>query len=592
METLGSGSRALKIVLSVCFLLIVVALVLIDRYSPATGYELSVYESVPRLTWICLIGALAGGTGVVVHQAFRERQSRYWLLGFFVLLLSISIILVLPVFKGYYLYGSGDTTAHATWMRQISSEGHFWEGDNYPITHILGGQLAQLSAAQAELISEFIPVLFSLLFILFSCLLARSVLPKKGQALLAAAAIAPFFNYYHVCVYPQALSIMLLPLVFYLYFQCRLTASRSYTALFVAVLLWFPYSHPATSATLIFGFLSAEVSKLIWRLRRGAETALSRKGLNRITWGPTLISSVTFLTWISAYEIFASTVRRSLGWLRRDITEVAHVEILERTLEQQHLDIRQQAELVLRMFGDNLIYLALSALALLLVAWGWWRRRQELNELFTLSLPFLVSGPVWVLIFVTTLRVTVGRLLGANIMMWATPVFASYALYEMVARWKRAGLLVVAPVFIGASVLGILSVYQSPYILQPSWHITHADIRGSQWFSAHRHAETRTAVLGEVTALRMRSSAMPDHFAYPEVEVLGDLLEQDFYVLINTRFRIAPAHPILASTMLSDPAIASSGFNESDFARLQDDRTADQVYGNGGLDVMWIGAIR
>jgi hypothetical protein len=592
LETVEGRSRVLKTVLSVCFLSIGAALVLIDRNSPATGYELSVYESVPLLTWICLIAALAGGTGVIVHQAFHDRGSRYWLLGFFILMFSISIALLLPAFRGYYLYGSADTGAHSMWAQQIVSEGHFWQGDNYPITHILTAQIAQLSGARPELINQYIPVLFTLLFILFSYLLARSVMPKKGQALLAAAATALFFNYYHVCVYPQTLSIMLLPMVFYLYFEGLRTASASFKVVFVVVLLWFPYSHPATAAAVIFSFLSAEVAKLIWRLRTGTQPTVASKGLDRITLEPTLISSVAFLTWISSYEIFGTAIRRSLAWLRGQISEVPHVEILEETLQKQHMDILQQVELALKMYGDNLIYLALSGIALLLIAWGLWHRRGEVHKLFTLSLPFLVSGPVWVLIFVTTLRVTVGRLLGANIMMWATPVLASFALFEMFGRWKSGGMVVVTSVLTCASVVGIFGVYHSPYILQPSWQITHADVQGSQWFSDHREAETRTAVLGEVTSLGMMSLRMPDHFAYPQVQILGDLLGRDFYLLINTRFRVASAHPILARTMLSDPALASAGFSESDFVRLEKDTTVDEVYSNGGLDVMWIRATR
>ena len=592
MEAVEGRSRVLKIVLSICFLLIVVALILIDRNSPATGYELSVYESLPVLTWICLFAALAGGTGVIVHQAFRGDRSRYWLLAFFLLMFSISIILLLPALKGYYLYGSADTGAHAMWGRQIVSEGHFWQGDNYPITHILTAQIAQLSGARPGLINQYIPVLFTVLFILFSYLLARSVMPKKGQALLAAAATALFFNYYHVCVYPQALSIMALPMVFYLYFDGFRAASVSFKVVFVIVLLWFPYSHPATAAAVIFSFLSAEVAKLIWRLRAGAPPAVARKGLDRITWEPTLISSVAFFTWISSYEIFGTTIRRSLGWLRRDITEVTHVQILEQTLEKQQLQILQQVELILKMYGDNLIYLLLSGIALVLIAWGLWHRRGEVHKLFTLSLPFLVSGPIWVLIFVTTLRVTVGRLLGANIMMWATPVLASFALFEMFGRWKRAGIIAVTSILLCVSIVGILGVYHSPYILQPSWQTTHADVQGSQWFSDHREAETRTAVLGEVTSFWMMSFRMRDHFAYPQVEILGDLLGRDFYLLINTRFRVASAHPILARIMLSDPVLGSSGFSKSDFVRLKEDTTVDEVYSNGGLDVMWIRATR
>ena len=589
----GQGKhRGLKTVSCICFLLLVVALLLIDRHSPATGYELSIYESLPATMWLCLFAALAGGTGIIVHQAFAGRKSRYWLLGFSVLISCISIILLLPVLRAYYLYGAADTLAVVQWTRSVLRGGHFWEQNRYPITHILIAQLVQVCGAPPEVIVKFIPVFFTSLFMLFSYLLASTVMPHKGQALVSAATGGLFFNYYHVCAYPQTLSIMALPLVFYLYFKGFDKGSLYFRIAFVIVLLLFPYFHPAPAAALIACLLAAEAAKALWRQRNGAPAAIARRSVDRTTFEPALICTVTFLTWISAYEIFGTTIRRTWAWLTRQIESVPHVDKLEQVLQQQGLDIQQQIEVALKMYGDNLIYVWLSSIALLLIALRFWHRRDDTKRLFTLSLPFLVSGPGWVLIFATTLRVTVGRLLGSNIMMWATPVFAAFALYEMFGRWKRAGIMAVTSILLCVSVVGILAVYQSPYILQPSWHITNADVQGSQWFSDHRDAQTRTAVLGEVTAHAMIGLRLPAHFAYPQVQMLGGLLRQDIYVLMNTRFRVAPAHPRLARTMISDPLLASSEFSEADFARLKEDTTVDEVYSNGGLDVMWIKGMR
>ena len=150
---------------------------------------------------------------------------------------------------------------------------------------------------------------------LFSYLLANTVMPHKGQALLAAATTALFFNYYHVCAYPQALSIMALPLVFYLYFKGSERSSLSLRIAFVIVLLLFPYFHPAPAAALIVCLLAAEAAKAVWRARRGATSSPANEAADRITFEPTLICTVTFLTWISAYEIFGTTIRRTLAWL-------------------------------------------------------------------------------------------------------------------------------------------------------------------------------------------------------------------------------------------------------------------------------------
>ena len=118
-------NRWLKLVLCLCFLLIAVALLLIDRYSPATGYELSIYEALPAAVWICLVAALGGGTVIVVHQAFAGRKSKYWALGFAILVLGTLVILLLPVFRAYFAYGYTDPLNHAGETETVLSEHQF-----------------------------------------------------------------------------------------------------------------------------------------------------------------------------------------------------------------------------------------------------------------------------------------------------------------------------------------------------------------------------------------------------------------------------------------------------------------------------------
>jgi hypothetical protein len=597
LEATQGKARGFKIVSCICFLLIAVALLLIDRHSPATGFELSVYESLPITVWIFLIAALAGGIGIIVHQALAGSKSKYWLLGFCLFMFVTSIVLLLPIFKGYYLYGSADTAGHSGWAGQVVREGHFFRGSQYPITSILMGQLAQVTGVSPQLATQFTPVLFTVLFMIFSYLLATSVLPKKEQALLAAATTTLFFNYYHVCVYPQTLCMMILPMVFYLYFKGIGGFSMPFRVAFVLVLLLFPFFHPAPAAVLIACFVAAEVARAVWKAREGTRSSLPNELIRGVYLEPTLISSVTFITWISSFEVFGTTIRRTLGWLNREIEKVPHAEILEETLEEQGMAIQQQVEIGLKMYGDNMVYLSLTAIALLIVAWCFLRRRPEARKLFVLSLPFLITGPVWVLVFTTTLRVTVGRLLGANIMMWAVPAFAAFALYEMFGRWKRLGLIMVTSVVLCTSVLGILGVYHSPYIMQVSWQVTHQDVAGSRWFKTHAELPAKNwyaalgvpVIPGGHTVGRIH---FPGHFGYPEHETVGSLgLSTD--LVIGERMILGSAHPTLARTTASPPHLFRSGFSPADFERLEaDPYVVAKLYSNGELDVVRVRAQR
>lgn len=587
--THGTG-RGLKAVSCICFLLLAIALLLIDRHSPATGYELSIYDSLPVAVWICLIASLAGGTGIIVHQAFAGRKSRYWLLGFGILILGVSIVLLLPPLRGYYLYSAEDTFAHIQSTEHILAQRHFRPDNKYPITHTLAAQLAHICGLSPIVIVKYIPVLFTVLFMLFSYLLATSVLPKKRQALLAAASTALFFNYYHVCVYPQALSVMVLPLVFYLYFKGFGPASLPFRVAFVIVLFLFPYFHPAPAAVLIACLLTAEGAKAAWRIHRDSTPSRVSVLEDHITLGPTLICAVTFLTWISSFYLFRKTVYNVLNWLMGEVESIPRVIEVEQMFETQGLGLQDQIGLGLKLYGDNLIYLSLSLIALLIVAWRFRHRDGSVKKLSILSLPFLVSGPAWVLIFATTLLVTLGRLLGANIMMWATPVLAAFALHEMFRRWRRAGVIVVTSILLFASILGLSAVYHSPYIFQPSWQITRYDVRGTGWFRGHTDFESRDtfATLGIPLTKAHGLVHIPDHFGHPAEATLGRSFRMDIFLLVGQRFRVSSAHPIVSKTVISNPNLARRGFNQTDFQRLARDSTVGMVYSNGELDVFLI----
>jgi len=584
--------RALQIVGCFCFASVAAALLLIDRNSPATGYELSIYESLPAVVWICLIAALAGGTGIVVHQAFADQKGEYWLLGFFILVLVVSVVLLLPVFRGYYLYSGEDTNAHVQLADEILQTGRFRPENSYPITHTLMAELAQVCGVAPLHVVKYIPVLFTVLFMLFSYLLATSVMPQRGQALLAAATTALFFNYYHVCTYPQALAVMTLPLIFYLYFKGFLDASLPFRVAFVTLLLVFPFFHPAPAAVLIVCLLAAEGTKLAWRVRAGRTQAPSNAATNSVTFGPTLICSVTFLTWISSSYIFAKTVYNVLNWLVGEIESIPRVAEVEQMFEARGLDLQAQVILGFKLYGDNIIYLGLSTIALLIVGWRFLQRDTRVGNLSILSITFLVSGPAWVLIFATTLLVTLGRLLSANIMMWATPVMAAFALGETLGRWRRARVTVITAILVLASVLGVLSVYHSPYILQPSWQITLHDVRGSEWFWAHAEVPGPGALI-TLGIPRVRADGLvqvPEHFGYATNATLGESFPIDLYMLIGERFRLSAADPVLSRAAISDARLASPGFNRDDLQRLTRDRSVQNLYSNGELDAFLVRA--
>jgi hypothetical protein len=414
--------------------------------------------------------------------------------------------------------------------------------------------------------------------------------PKQGGALLAAATTALFFNYYHVCTYPQALSIMTLPLVFYLYFKGFGGASVPFRAAFVIVLLLFAFFHPATAAVLIACLVAAEAAKAMWRLRRSTSPSPVSGVVDRITLEPTFICSVAFLTWMSSFYILATTLRNLLRWLAGEMQSIPRVVEVQQMFEALGIGVQQELVLALKMYGDNLIYLCLSAIALLIIGYRFVRRQIEFTNLSILSMAFLVSGPAWVLVFAGSLLITFGRLLGANIMMWATPVLAALALYEIFGRWKRAGFIVVTSVVLCASVIGVFGVYHSPAILQTSWQVPRRDVRGADWLVRHSESDERhkLATLGIDPAVAWGKAGIPEHLGYRQQERLGQSWAMDVHLMLAKRSKLAAADAVLSKTVISDSRVVRGGFERADFQRLERDSSVAKLYSNGELDVMLV----
>ncbi len=461
------------------------------------------------------------------------------------------------------------------------TSGHFEAENRYPIVHLLSAQLAQVCNLSPHLAVKILPILFSILFTGCGYLLATVVLPGQSQAILASVcATILFFGYYHVATYPQGLSIMMLPLVFYLYFERNTEPTLSFRILFVLLLLFFPFFHPATAVVLIACLMGVEVAKVAWRLKK---TASGSKAYP-LTIEPTLIAWITFFTWISAFGFFGAAIQTTLQWLRGEIEHLPRVAEIQSMFASQGLSPLDQTMLALRLYGDNLVLLVLSVVTLVTVARGFLSRQEVIKNLFILSIPFMVSGPVWMFVFVTTLQITLGRLLGSNAMMWATPVLAAFSLYEMLVK-TRVHVVTVAAILLCVSVIAMLGVYHSPFVLQVSWQVTRMDVAGTNWFTAHHDPETPFATLGVPPAYALSRVKIPEHFNYQEQSILGTSFDRDTYLLLAERFQVAALHPALSSAMINDPRLARPGFAHEDFDRLEHDPSIDRLYTNGEFDI-------
>lgn len=579
--------RLPKISAILSFVFITVALILIEQNSPATGYELSLYASLPAATWVFFLAAVVLGTGIIVDDAFSENKDKSWLLGFMILILCNFIVLSLHFFRGYLFMTISDPLGHVGMTSEILSRGTIGE-NYYPITHIMGAAMVEISAIDLLTVMKFLPVVFTLISMAFIYLLASAVSNNRGHALLSATAgTTLLYSYYHISTYPQALSLLTFPAVFYLYFRAAGTLSAVFKALFIILLFLFPFFHPAPEIVLIFCLVGGEIARYVWRKRANMDEASSFS--DSVSSNPALISTVIFFTWFSSFTVFGTLVRgRFLEWFEGNVDKVPRFHELEVISELQPVD---QVLLALKMYGGQFMYLFLSTIAVIIVLNHYLTRRQESKNLFTLSVLLLISGPIYVTIFMIIGLTTIGRLFGANTELWVIPVLSGLALYEVFSMRqipRSIGIGFVTFILVSASILGIFTIYRSPWIYQPNMQITQMDMDGLDWSNRHVVNGTRFGYLGWPTGYN--PIVLPAHFGHPEYGTFGESLEQDMTFIMTERFWQAADDPTLSRSSIVPPGLSAQGFDGEDIERLEVDSSVDRWYTNGEFELLYVSA--
>lgn len=580
-EFFSTGGAVVKAMAIISFLLIIPALILIKN-NPATGYEISIYVSTPPLVWIFLIGSAIGGISIIVHQAFSKEKNNFWLVGFFILILNNFIILSMHAFKGYFQYAGSDHNCHLSWIKNLIESGHFESGNIYPILHIFGSQISEICNISPDIVVKYLPPFLSIVFLmLFMYALAKSSVFEKGQVLLASAASCVlFFNCLHVQVYPHTFSVLLFVPILYLYFRTLEKPSWQFNLLFILLLILLPYTHPSGALTMIFLLIAMELARIAHDRKYNLKGTVSKIAIN-----PILISVITFFMWLSSFTLFGVKLSSLRSSIVEPYTSTEFITLKVITARLEWIDV---VEYNLKMYGDTVMYIILASIAGAIIIKKIFKKEEGTRYLFILFIFFLVCILVEYILFIGVGSENAGRMLNLLYMMTVAPVLVGFVLYELFKNTKRVLAITTVVIIITlTSTVSVFSVYHSPWISSPSWHITNIDVKGSNWFLSHSNSTLKFDAMGiDASLIQGKIGLIPAHFGYSSHETLGESLAQDCYAVINKRCKLANADPIVVKTRIS---MASGwGFDEEDFDRFECDPSVAKLYSNGEFDTFFV----
>lgn len=624
----------IKMVYILCLVLSTIA-IFIAYINPSTGYELSIYESTPLITWIFLVLSVFGAISAIISQLYLNQRNNYCFLGIFILLFNRFSFLSIPFIRGYYSW-RGDNISHIGHIISILQLGSIPSDNFYPITHILLLTIYSITGISKEIVINYSTALFSVFYVISIYLLATAILSYRKAHILATSSISVVFLSFNPNIYlfPNGWSILYFPFAIYLYFKSREKSnSFKYSIPFIIILVLYPFFHPLSSLYFILTLAVISLTNFIYRFildkknnyniikstkefefKRPPFSDFSKYLKNSVDKTYSIIlsykyrSSLTamsieltiFLLWVLSFQVFHLNIKLFYNSLLfGSNTDV--IESMQGTLDKISITGIDFIELLIKVDGAKIIFISLFVISLAILI----KNKQELHKnqkLIILSMITVFS----IFLYAAYLFGIVPGLhaIGAQRILFYldlfTPISAGFVFSHLlnqkieIKKVNIIPILCILTIFV-ASTLSMSSVFPSPNVIRPTPSITQMDIKGTEWFINYHDPEILTTYImspiyrfmdGVVGVKEEKDfigsiyshTVVPDHFNYTIYNKLGESYLNDRYMMIT-----------MFDTIIYDTVWSVVGrFNNNDFEQLLNDSSVEKLYSNGESVIFYI----
>lgn len=562
--------------------------------TPQSGYEISIYtSSLSPITWVLIISGIMIGIILVVSRILLMKSALSWSLGALLIMANMTIVLLLPVLRGYYLYGRSDFATHTGFVQDILAFGglpKYTEPaslDMYPLFHVLVASVSLVTGAEPTTIMNCVFAFFWILYMIFMYLLASMIFQEKRKSalvmILSSVLLVPSLDFQ---VLPYTFFLLLSPLLLFSYLYLRRERTRGACFMFLLLIAGaFPLIHP-----LPMFFFIATISLIELSNRLRPRLLLRRK----IAITVPLISFIVLIEWLftnGSYYLNIGIKSLFSRIVNSPSATKSTSAILEQIFGSIGLSFQEIIELFLKIYGVQLVYAALTLLVCLFVMTRFSINRKRNERLVIICEYALISFVIFLAnLFFPILQVGFSRYL--NIFILITPLLVGHLLFEGFRRFNsKLAAVFITSLLLVATVSSVACYYPSPYIKRPNHPVSQSEVTGIIWFVQNKNPTyeidnlrynirvVAMAIFGfgetDVTIWpKNLVSFVPDHFDYSNrtglshAYMLISAYDKAFYVNV---------YPELKE------------FNTKDFEEIANHTILDKLYSNGGLDVFLVG---
>jgi hypothetical protein len=619
--------RLTRILAIITFTLIILILLIISSTSPSNGYELSIYDAYPWFFWLFFISIMFLSVLIIIQKVLTEDKNNQWIFGFSAILIANFVLLVIPFFRGYCFYGGAgdDLFSHVGYLRPIIQSGYISEDNFYPIIHIFIKSISDILGVSFTDVIQFVPAFFSVLYIPFVFLLAKSISEKQGQALLITLFSFPLiYSVMQTTISPNFFSFVFIPLLLFLYHK-RYHLQRKFeiSILTIILCLCMVFFHPVTSIIAIIIFLTFITSFLLLKQYKSLLHNYNFTIKHHKITGILIILSVSVLAWHTSFRSGLWAISSTLKNILFDSDSTVAQEQLA-YLISANLTIFQTIRLVILRYGPIIIYgtIALFCVIITLKKLVFSRKTKQLE--FSYSLQFIAAS-------LTSLAMIIGYFIMSNpirasrYLLFITVIINGLAFYSLLKKLKnkkghdsllhvesykkyfnkKHRMWINKKIIFSFFIIFIISfscivctfnVYPSPVTWQGNWQFTHMDYAGSAWVVKNRDTTIQISSDVGFNLLRMEhymngisignthiaSEEMwtPTHFGYRDNNTISHLYKNSTTYIITSEHGKQGVNAFPENVQ---PEVHQ--WTEEDNRKLKDDINVIQIYSNSEFEI-------
>ena len=248
-------NNILNLVTSISLLLLVYSLFIL-RGIPPEGYTSNIYEQLPFHFYLTLL--LCYLSACVLLLAYRKISA------VLILLLVHITVLIIPYILGYVSVGRGEEFPYIGLAGQSALSDPAGFSSLSPTGPLLVSAMSLISGLETWVLSYFLPVFFSIMFITGMFLFYRIFMSREKLVSVAfLSSLIPYFGHFQASAAPYYLCFCLVPLYLFVLRNALSDKNRAMGVCLLFMLPLIPLAHPFIFAYLVCFSLSLIFSSTI-----------------------------------------------------------------------------------------------------------------------------------------------------------------------------------------------------------------------------------------------------------------------------------------------------------------------------------------